>query len=190
MILMSLCSKVIYETQFLQEELELVLLGCCTCGTGVIGRECAQTPQNLLTKKTRNQKILEVVSIRASCWCCQGGNPSWFQLLSFPLPPHPRFAHPSDPAWAFVPGWWISFCEKRAEMSPELVVESSFPSLSNSQNNSNLSNDPMLTLQGLCALWASSDQRVPGNSSFSWKSHPGESLANVNLALEDKAEYG
>lgn len=184
MILMSLCSKFIYETNFLEEELESVLLGCHTHGTGEIGMKRAQTLGNLLTKRTGERKTLEVVSIRASCWCCPGGEPL---LVPAFLIPCASLSRVCTSLWSCpcLGTWPMEFFNgKRAEISPELVVEPLFPPLSNSQSNSSASSDLTLTLQGLPASWTFSAQRGPGNSSFSWESQPRESLANVHLALE------
>lgn len=64
---MSLCSEVIYETNFLQEEQELGLLGCHTHGTGGGDWDgmCSNTWKlgNLLTKRTGERKTCEVVVV-------------------------------------------------------------------------------------------------------------------------------
>lgn len=159
---------------------------CCwavTHGTAVIGMKRAQTLGNLLTKRTGEWKTLEVVSIRASCWCCSGGEPIPVPAFLIPCASLPRVC---TSLWSCpCLGTWTMefFNEKRAEISPELVVEPFFPLLSNSQSNSSASSDPTLTLQGLPASWTLSAQRGPSNSSFSWKCHPRESLANVHLAF-------
>lgn len=49
-----------------------------------IGMKCAPALGNVLTKRTGTEKSLSCV-LRASCWCCQGKNPAWIQLFSFPL---------------------------------------------------------------------------------------------------------
>lgn len=151
--------------------------------------------ENLLTKRTWDQKTPPVKSALklATSEPHVGYYPGWKRRLiaGSPSPQSSCSVCPPISSYPLICMWNMDFLNKTKQTwALELTVGSSFTLLSTSLNSSNISNDSTMTLQGLNALCTLSDQYSPSNSSFSWKSYLRESLPNVNLALENKAEYG
>lgn len=65
-----------------------------------------------------SEKPLRLCPSEPPVGAAQGGNPSWFQLFSFPVPPYRGFVHHSDPARALVPGLWNFLMEKEQKWAP------------------------------------------------------------------------
>ena len=118
-----------------------------------------------------------------------GENADWLQYLhSFNLTRKYLYIYVILPVVLYVD---YGFLMQNGQIGAlELTVGSSFMLLSTSLNSSSISNDSTMTLEGLNALCTLSDQYGLSNSFFSWNSYLRDSLTNVNLALENKAEYG